>query len=340
MAVSIPKKMPGSSILACPYTWILLASLGAGLRAFPEESGPFPPNAPQWYSQALDWFDSTIIPPLAKLGLDVEANYDRLLFTIGSVLVLETIFCGLNAVLALCYKYDWFAKYRIDGAKYPDKELVQECLVDLVIGHLIVRPLILYFAYPALKSAIPVGLSRIPAEIPGFRSWCAQIFFCICCDDTIFYWSHRALHHPAIYKHIHKKHHKFRHTIGIAVEYAHPIEDLMSNTVSTAAGPLILGSHITVFWFYIGLKMWQSIEAHSGYNPPFPISPFSVIDSMDCAPAHDYHHSHNKGNFGGFFIFWDWLMGTDEKYGKFLEKNLKHPAYWNVVRGISAPKRE
>lgn len=47
----------------------------------------------------------------------------------------------------------------------------------------------------------------------------AQIFVCIMVDDTLFYWSHRLLHHPKIYGMIHKKHHTFKHTIGIAVEY-------------------------------------------------------------------------------------------------------------------------
>jgi sterol desaturase/sphingolipid hydroxylase (fatty acid hydroxylase superfamily) len=80
------------------------------------------------------------------------------------------------------------------------------------------------------------------------------------------------------------------------------------------------------------MKLAQSIEAHSGYNPPFPISVFSLLDVCDCAPAHDFHHSHNTGNFGGFFIFWDWVCGTDGRYNKFLEKKESDPAYWNVTR--------
>ena len=43
-------------------------------------------------------------------------------------------------------------------------------------------------------------------------------------------------------------------------------------------------------------KLWQSIDAHSGYDLPFPLSPWSAIKYMDCAPAHDFHHSHNHGN--------------------------------------------
>lgn len=55
---------------------------------------------------------------------------------------------------------------------------------------------------------------------------------------------------------------------------------------------------------------------------------------MDCAPAHDFHHTHNTGNFGGWFIFWDWLCGTDQRYSLHLEKNKTNPAYFNVTKSV------
>ena len=44
--------------------------------------------------------------------------------------------------------------------------------------------------------------------------------------DTSFYWSHRLLHHPRLYKHFHKQHHEYRGTIGFAAEYAHFVEQV------------------------------------------------------------------------------------------------------------------
>ncbi len=52
--------------------------------------------------------------------------------------------------------------------------------------------------------------------------------------DTTFYWSHRALHHPALYKHFHKQHHEYKGTIGFAAEYA--------STVEQVRGPLCPGA--------------------------------------------------------------------------------------------------
>ncbi len=38
---------------------------------------------------------------------------------------------------------------------------------------------------------------------------------------------------------------------------------------------------------------------------------------------HDFHHSHNIGNFGSFFVFWDWMMGTDQAFNQWKIKEAK-----------------
>ena len=56
----------------------------------------------------------------------------------------------------------------------------------------------------------------------------AQVF-----NDFFFYWSHRAFHITAVYPYVHKKHHTYTGSIGIAAEFAHPAETLISNTFPT-----------------------------------------------------------------------------------------------------------
>lgn len=41
--------------------------------------------------------------------------------------------------------------------------------------------------------------------------------------------SHRLIHHPLLYKHIHKKHHEWTAPVGIVSIYAHPIEHVVSS---------------------------------------------------------------------------------------------------------------
>ena len=64
--------------------------------------------------------------------------------------------------------------------------------------------------------------------------------------------------------------------------------------------------HAYVWGIYLATRVWETHDAHSGYELPLPLRwPFS------CARRHDFHHSHNTGNFGGFTLFWDIVLGTD-----------------------------
>lgn len=42
---------------------------------------------------------------------------------------------------------------------------------------------------------------------------------------------------------------------------------------------------------------------------------------------HDFHHSHNVGNFGSMFGFWDTIMNTNKEYRKYKLKN-----QWSIGR--------
>lgn len=84
------------------------------------------------------------------------------------------------------------------------------------------------------------------------------------------------MHHPLLYSKIHKQHHQFYATVGIAAEYASPIETVFSSALPTFAGPILFGSHPYSLWFYFALRMWETIESHSGYD--FPWSIWSLFD--------------------------------------------------------------
>jgi methylsterol monooxygenase len=51
-----------------------------------------------------------------------------------------------------------------------------------------------------------------------------------------FYYSHRLLHHPSIYKYIHKKHHEWQTPIAITAIYCHPFEHVFGNLLPAFLG--------------------------------------------------------------------------------------------------------
>ncbi|RUP45202.1 C-4 methylsterol oxidase [Jimgerdemannia flammicorona] len=146
------------------------------------------------------------------------------------------------------------------------------------------------------------------------------IFFLF--EDFYHYWAHRALHYGPIYKHIHKQHHEYSAPFGIAAEYAHPVETVVLG-MGTVGFPiiwvLITGDlHIITMFTWIILRLFQTIDAHSGYD--FPWSLHNIIPFWAGAEHHDYHHYAFVNNFSTSFRWWDFMFGTDTKYRAFRKK--------------------
>ncbi len=79
-------------------------------------------------------------------------------------------------------------------------------------------------------------------KLPTFQKLFFELIFCIAIEEIGFYYSHRLLHHPKIYKHIHKQHHEWISPIAITAAYSHPIEHFFSN----------------IFPIYLGINTNQS----------------------------------------------------------------------------------
>lgn len=139
-------------------------------------------------------------------------------------------------------------------------------------------------------------------------------------EDFAFYWAHRFLHTPFLYKRIHKIHHEFVNSVSIAATYAHPIEYLLGNTVPTALGFMILGKkcHYVTYMIWIFIRMLETVDGHCGYE--FSWSPYRLLPLSGSSEYHNYHHSHNVGTFGSFFTFWDTVLGTNKDYFEYKAK--------------------
>jgi len=240
---------------------------------------------------------------------------DRALFGAGTWIAHFIGYWFINALLYVVYHFDLFAQYKIQPAqKWPPWALVKRCLLDRGFSTIVAQPIFFTYLYNPFKK---FGLD-VDTPIPSLWTFLWQITFWFIVNDALFYWAHRALHHPLLYGRIHKQHHLFKQTIGIAAEFAHPIEEMIANGIPTFLPPMLTHCHVTVFWFYFAVRMWETVDAHSGYR--FPWSPWAMLDFIQGgAGPHDWHHSHGhkNGNFG-MLKFWDWLCGTDQAYKKWL----------------------
>lgn len=172
---------------------------------------------------------------------------------------------------------------------------------------------------------LPLPVDTSIDGIPDPKKFAMQLLFCMLMEDLVFHFSHRMLHHPRLYPHIHKIHHEHKVTVSFSSQYAHPIEYIFGNVLPATVGPLILDTrmHFTVASTWYFLRSLESCEGHSGYE--FPWSPFRLLPFGIDFGYHEYHHSHNIGNYSSFFSIWDSVFGSNSAYYEFL-KERRSPA--------------
>ena len=188
----------------------------------------------------------------------------------------------------------------------------------LAFNSLICFPAFIVAGYFVFGQRVPYSFD--PKDIPDSLTLFLQCLFCMLMEDIVFHISHRFLHWKVIYPYIHKLHHSYTTTVGIAAEYSHPIEYILGNVLASSMGVIILDRHVhittSIVWGLI--RIFETTDGHCGYE--FSWSPFRLLPFGTSATYHDFHHSHNVGNYSSFFSIWDTIFGSNRVYYKYQQE--------------------
>ena len=125
-----------------------------------------------------------------------------------------------------------------------------------------------------------------------------------------FYFGHRLLHSPVLYKAIHKRHHWDIGTRSFAAEYAHEVEDVFTAYIPYLLGLFVTGAHFhTVNVLHV--PSLRDVRGALGLLLS-RLAPQRCGLTLRYAAHHDFHHTGNRGSFGNEFL--DWLCGTDDAW--------------------------
>ncbi|EFX00745.1 c-5 sterol desaturase [Grosmannia clavigera kw1407] len=137
---------------------------------------------------------------------------------------------------------------------------------------------------------------------PGRWYDIAQMPFFLFFTDMFVYMIHRGLHHPAIYKNLHKPHHKWIMPTPFASYAFHPVDGWMQS-LPYHIYPMILPLQK---WAYLALfiiiNFW-TIMIHDGEF----VSDNPIINGAAC---HSVHHYAFNYNYGQYFTLWDRIGGS------------------------------
>jgi sterol desaturase/sphingolipid hydroxylase (fatty acid hydroxylase superfamily) len=128
--------------------------------------------------------------------------------------------------------------------------------------------------------------------------------------ETYFYWVHRAMHLPALYKSLHLVHHHSVRPSPFASFSFHPLEAVLEALILPLL-VLMIPAHPTALVIYLTAMTLSAAFNHLGHEL-FPANADNRFgwSFFIGAANHAEHHRTGVGNYGLYFTFWDRLLGT------------------------------
>lgn len=172
---------------------------------------------------------------------------------------------------------------------------------------MIAMPIMAIFTTPFFTAEVR-GYAKLydtPAEAPFYLYNLLQLPLFILFTDCIIYWIHRGLHHPMVYKTLHKPHHKWIMPTPFASHAFHPVDGFAQSIpyhVFPFIFPLQKLAYVGLFAF---INIW-TIMIHDGEY----VANSPVINGAAC---HSLHHLYFRVNYGQYTTLWDRLGGSYRK---------------------------
>lgn len=140
--------------------------------------------------------------------------------------------------------------------------------------------------------------------------------------ETYYYWLHRWMHKPGIFKIVHKVHHESIHTSVFTSFSFHPLEAFLQFLFIPVV-IVILPIHYLALGIVLMIMTLSAVINHAGVEVfPAGFQKHAIGKWLIGATHHDLHHKEFRHNFGLYFTFWDrWMKTESGKYSEVFMRN-------------------
>lgn len=157
------------------------------------------------------------------------------------------------------------------------------------------------------------GYTRIYTSSSAYPLWYLGISIplVLFIQDTYYYWLHRWMHLPRIYRLVHKVHHDSIHTSVFTSFSFHPLETILQ-ALAIPLIVMVVPIHLYALLFILLLMTFSAVINHAGVEV-YPSGKLGqrISQLIIGATHHDLHHRKFRANYGLYFTFWDRWMGTE-----------------------------
>lgn len=217
-------------------------------------------------------------------------------------------FAGLAWLLAYVFFRRHWLHRKIIPALPPSSEVWRE-----------VRYSALTFLVFGLVGAVTIlaakhGYTRFYFKL-GAHGWVwfwLSVAAAIVLHDTYFYWTHRLMHHPRLFRAFHRVHHLSRNPSPWASYSFAPLEAVVEAGIFPLA-VLTIPMHPLAFVIFMFWQITFNVAGHTGFefhSRRLLNTPLGRL--LNTPTNHVMHHETMRGNYGLYFNVWDRLMGTNQ----------------------------
>jgi Delta7-sterol 5-desaturase len=139
--------------------------------------------------------------------------------------------------------------------------------------------------------------------------------------DAYFYWTHRAMHHPKLFRLVHLTHHKSNNPSPWTAYAFHPLEAIVEASIVPVIA-FSIPTHRSAIVIYMLFQIVYNIYGHLGFEiMPKNMNRHWLGRWFNTSVSHNMHHQYSVKNYGLWTTIWDRAFGTmharyDETYDK------------------------
>jgi sterol desaturase/sphingolipid hydroxylase (fatty acid hydroxylase superfamily) len=170
------------------------------------------------------------------------------------------------------------------------------------------------------------GYTRIYDDIHAYPLWWLPISLLVALfvHETYYYWLHRWMHHPGIFRIVHKVHHDSNITSPWTAFSFHPLEGVLQ-AVFVPVLLIFLPMHLYVLIIHLTIMTFSSVINHLDIEIyPKGFHKNIIGKWLIGATHHSLHHKQFKYNYGLYFTFWDkWKRTESPAFKQLFEEKTK-----------------
>jgi lathosterol oxidase len=193
------------------------------------------------------------------------------------------------------------------------KEITWSCITAIIFS------VITTFAFLLWQ----LGYTKVYTNIYQYPLWWlpVSLVLSLLLHETYYYWLHRWMHHPSVFKLVHKVHHDSNITSPWTAFSFHPLEGLLQS-IFLPLVLLVMPVHLYILIIQLTVMSLSSVINHLDIEVyPKNFHRHFIGRWLIGATHHSLHHRHFKFNYGLYFTFWDkWRKTESPLYEKLFEE--------------------